>query len=86
MKTKHPPDPPSRYQLLWEAYESEDPSFGLKNLRDSIRNSPQQDEGKVTIGQIREHFEMEDFFDFEKRWVEKNLYYYISDECFSVGI
>ncbi|EFP06850.1 hypothetical protein CRE_11253 [Caenorhabditis remanei] len=79
MNTKHPP---STYQQFVEASYSEDPSFSLKQLKESIRSSQQNGE-EMTIGQIQEHWKMEDFFDAEKRLVERQLYYYISDEAFS---
>ena len=82
IETKYPP---SRYELLREASYSEDPSFSLKNLKESIRSS-QQNGDEVTNGQIQEHWKIEDFFNREKESVERQLHYYISDEYYSVSI
>ncbi|KAF1750259.1 hypothetical protein GCK72_016806 [Caenorhabditis remanei] len=80
MQTKYPRSP---FKLFLEASRSEDPSFSLKNLKDSIRNSPQQDGDEVTMVQIREHLRMEDWVDMKKEAVERSLYCYKSDGPFS---
>ncbi|EFP06791.1 hypothetical protein CRE_11254 [Caenorhabditis remanei] len=80
MPTKYPP---SRYELLREASYSEDPSFFLEILKNSIRNSQEQDGGEVTIGQVQEHMKMEGFVDAAKRSAEGDLYSFKSDGLYS---
>ena len=80
------PDPSSPYQLLLEASRSEDPLSSLEILKDSIRNSQEQDGGEVTIGQVQGHMKMEGFVDAAKRSAEGDLYSFQSEGLYSVGI
>ncbi|EFP06896.1 hypothetical protein CRE_11178 [Caenorhabditis remanei] len=82
MQMKYSPDPQSPYQLLLEASRSEDPSFYLENLKNSIRSSPQQDGGEVTVDQVREYVDIKQWVWMEKQEVEAKRNYY-SDEHFS---
>ena len=82
--TEYLPDPSSPYELLLEASRSEDPSFSLKQLKDSIIRRQQY--GEVTIDQIQEHLEMEQWVEMKKRKAEGELRWYKSDKRYSVGI
>ncbi|KAF1750248.1 hypothetical protein GCK72_016795 [Caenorhabditis remanei] len=81
--TEYLPDPSSPYELLLEASISEDPSFSLKQLKDSIIRRQQY--GEVTIDQIQEHLEMEQWVEMEKRKAEGELRWYKSDKRYSIN-
>ncbi|EFP06843.1 hypothetical protein CRE_11179 [Caenorhabditis remanei] len=70
------PDPSSPYQLLLEASRSEDPLSSLEILKDSIRTRQQY--GEVTVAQVQEYMDMEQWVQKEKENVQGELYYYRS--------
>ncbi|KAF1750253.1 hypothetical protein GCK72_016800 [Caenorhabditis remanei] len=76
MDTDYLPDPSSPFQLFLAASRSEDPSFSLKNLKDSMRRRQQY--GEVTVGKIQEHMHMEQWVEMEKRNAETELRWYKS--------